>query len=163
MSENLFSRRVMAIASQGGHWVQLLRLRPAWDGCQTIYVTTNPGYRESVIEDALSRNQPEPRFYAVRDANRWNRLALLQQLITVAWIILKTRPQVIITTGAAPGFIAICIGRAFGARTIWIDSIANAEELSLSGQRVGPYAHLWLTQWAHLARPEGPHHMGGVL
>ena len=163
MSKTNFPRRVMAIASQGGHWVQLLRLRPAWDGCETIYVTTNKGYRDSVMDDALARNQSPPRFYAVRDASRWNKFALLQQMISIMVIMAKTRPQVIVTTGAAPGFFAICVGRLFGARTIWIDSIANAEELSLSGQRVGPYAHLWLTQWAHLARPNGPHHMGGVL
>jgi len=35
--------------------------------------------------------------------------------------------------------------------------------LSLSGRRVGPWADLWLTQWEHLARPEGPEYRGSVL
>jgi hypothetical protein len=50
-----------------------------------------------------------------------------------------------------------------GARTIWIDSIANVEELSLSGRRIGKHAHLWLTQWPHLAAPGGPRYEGSVL
>ncbi|MCI5150914.1 MAG: UDP-N-acetylglucosamine--LPS N-acetylglucosamine transferase, partial [Candidatus Electrothrix sp. MAN1_4] len=50
-----------------------------------------------------------------------------------------------------------------GARTIWIDSIANSDKLSMSGQKVGKYADLWLTQWEHLARPEGPHYHGTVI
>ncbi len=49
------------------------------------------------------------------------------------------------------------------ARTVWIDSIANIERLSLSGARARPVADVWLTQWAHLARPDGPEYWGAVL
>jgi len=71
-----FNRRtikVLAIASGGGHWVQLRRMRPAWDDCDAAYVTTNDGYRREVIEDAEARDQKCPRFYTVIDANRWQR------------------------------------------------------------------------------------------
>lgn len=73
------------------------------------------------------------------------------------------RPEVIISTGAAPGYLGLRIGKWFGARTIWIDSIANAEKLSLSGQLVRNCADLWLTQWPHLARQDGPLFRGSVL
>ncbi len=33
--------RVLAVASGGGHWVQLLRLRPAWEGCDVAYATVH--------------------------------------------------------------------------------------------------------------------------
>lgn len=153
----------MAIASKGGHWVQLLRLRPAWDGCTIHYVSTEKGYRDEVMRDAEERAQPIPSFHTVPDANRWNKFALIHQFLSVFWVMLTTRPKVIVTTGAAPGFFAIFLGRLVGARTIWIDSIANAEELSLSGQKAGRFASLWLTQWSHLAKPNGPFHEGGVL
>ena len=48
-------------------------------------------------------------------------------------------------TGAAPGYFAIRIGKLLGARTLWIDSIANAEELSMGGQLVAEKADLVLT------------------
>ena len=64
---------------------------------------------------------------------------------------------------AAPGYFAIRFGKWLGCRTIWIDSIANVEQLSMAGQLVKPYADLWLTQWSHLAGAEGPHFMGAVL
>jgi hypothetical protein len=70
---------------------------------------------------------------------------------------------VVISTGAAPGYFALRFGKRLGARTIWLDSIANVDELSLSGQRAGKYAGLWLTQWQHLATPAGPHFAGAVL
>ena len=75
----------------------------------------------------------------------------------------RVRPDAVITTGAAPGYFALRLGRLFGARTIWIDSMANAEELSLSGQKARRHADLWLTQWEHLAKPDGPQFLGSVL
>lgn len=156
-------RKVLAIASGGGHWVQLRRLRPAWDGCSVCYVTTNAGFAREVAEDAAARGQIAPRFAVVQEANRWQKLKLLRLVLQVLFILLRERPHVIVTTGAAVGYLAVRIGRLMGARTVWLDSIANAEELSLSGTQVGPYAHLWLTQWQDLARPDGPHYRGGVL
>lgn len=169
MSESVTKpKRILAIASGGGHWVQLLRMRPAWDGCVPIYVTTQKGYREQVFADARESHQPTPRFYTVLDANRWQKVRLVRQLLQITWILLRERPDFVISTGAAPGFFALKIARRLGARTIWIDSIANAEQLSLSGRKAGPTADLWLTQWSHLAGsidPEQgrPHYEGAVV
>jgi hypothetical protein len=73
------------------------------------------------------------------------------------------RPDVVISTGAAPGYFAILFGKKLGAKTIWLDSIANVDELSMSGRAVGKYADLWLTQWEHLATEGGPDFIGAVL
>ncbi|HXG48328.1 MAG TPA: hypothetical protein VNO52_11940 [Methylomirabilota bacterium] len=148
------STRVLAVASAGGHFIQLLRLRPAWHGHDVTYVSTNPGYRALIAPSRL---------FVVRDASRWNGLGLLLQAIQVLFILLRVRPHVVVSTGAAPGYFALRLAKLFGARTIWVDSIANVEELSLSGRRVGPYADLWLTQWPHLAAPGGPRFAGAVM
>lgn len=146
--------KLLAIASGGGHWVQLLRLLPAFDGCDVAFVTVNDAYRSQVSYH---------RFYSITDATRWNKLKLVSMALHLAWIMLKERPDVAISTGAAPGYVGLRLARMLGAKTIWIDSIANVEELSLSGKRIGRYADLWLTQWPHLARPAGPRYYGGVL
>lgn len=151
--------RIMAVASAGGHWVQLMRLRPAWDGCDVTYVTTDPGLRQTLLETGGSA----PDFRVITEGNRWHKRKLLKQLMELIWIMARLRPDAVITTGAAPGYFALRLGRLFGARTIWIDSMANAEELSLSGQQARRHADLWLTQWEHLAKPEGPQFLGSVL
>ena len=157
-SSSFSSGTVLAIASGGGHWVQLRRIRPAWAGARTVYVTTKKGYAAEV-----AASEPDAAFYTVTDANRWQKLRLLRQLLELAWIMLRVRPDAVVTTGAAPGYFAIRLGRLMGARTVWVDSIANGEELSASGAKAGPHAHLWLTQWPHLARKGGPEHRGAVL
>jgi UDP-N-acetylglucosamine:LPS N-acetylglucosamine transferase len=146
--------RLLAIASGGGHWVQLLRVVPAFDECTVAFVTVDQLYQCQV---------PDYRFYTVNDATRWNKFGLIAMAFRLVRIIWREGPDVVISTGAAPGYLALRIARWFGARTIWLDSIANVEQLSLSGKKIGPYADLWLTQWPHLAQPEGPHYAGSVL
>ncbi len=41
----------------------------------------------------------------------------------LVWLLLKERPDIVITTGAAPGYFCLRLGKLLGARTIWIDSI----------------------------------------
>lgn len=146
--------RILAIASGGGHWIQLSRLHPAFIGCDVAYVTTLKGYKSQV--------SPAP-FYVVRDANLRKKLSLAMMAMHLLWIIVRERPDVVISTGAAPGFFGLRIGRLFGARTIWLDSMANSEQLSTSGKKIGKHADLWLTQWPHLEEPQGPYYRGGVL
>lgn len=156
-------KRVLAVASGGGHWVQLRRLTPAWAGCDVTYATTDPAFRAEVEADAGAAGEARPGFYTVVEANRWQKLRLLHSLLQLTWILLRVRPHAVITTGAAPGYFAVRLGKLLGARTAWIDSIANAEELSLSGRKAARHADLWLTQWEDLARAQGPHYRGSVL
>ncbi|MCC5888543.1 MAG: UDP-N-acetylglucosamine--LPS N-acetylglucosamine transferase [Gammaproteobacteria bacterium] len=147
--------RVLALASSGGHWIQLRRLRPAWLGCDVAYATSNAGYRSEIEEEEVAPGLPAPRFYSFPDASRWQKARLILQLLSVIRILLLERPDVVITTGASAGYFALRIAKLFGRRTVWLDSIANSAELSLSGQRVARYADLWLTQWDHLVAPLG--------
>jgi UDP-N-acetylglucosamine:LPS N-acetylglucosamine transferase len=142
MKEQPRKRRVLAVASSGGHWVQLSRLRPAFAEHDVAYLTTDPGHRSEV---------GGARFYYVEDANRWEKLKLARSAVKILWVLLRERPDVVISTGAAPGYLALRCAGVLGARTVWVDSIANVDELSLSGRMASSKADLCLTQWAHLA------------
>jgi UDP-N-acetylglucosamine:LPS N-acetylglucosamine transferase len=146
--------RVLAVASGGGHWVQLLRLRPAFGGCDVTFVTVRDSYRCQV---------PGQAFIAVNDATRWNKFSLLLLAFRIFRIVAVLRPNVVVSTGAAPGYFALRFGRWFGARTLWIDSIANVEEVSLSGRRIASHVDAALTQWKHLEGTAGFRHRGAVL
>lgn len=145
--------KLLAVASGGGHWVQLLRLRPAFERVETIWLTTQQDYTRDV----------EGELHVVKDANLWTKGALVKMFLQVGWLVLRIRPDIVVTTGAAPGLAAIIFGRILGARTVWIDSIANSEEMSGSGAHAKRWAHVWLTQWQHLAKSSGPEHWGAVL
>jgi hypothetical protein len=58
--------KVVALSSGGGHWIQLLRLRPAFAHCDVTFATVDEGYRGDV--DGAP-------FQTVPDANRWHKVA----------------------------------------------------------------------------------------
>jgi UDP-N-acetylglucosamine:LPS N-acetylglucosamine transferase len=117
-------------------------MTPAFEGHDVAYLTTDPGHRSEV---------GGARFHVVKDANRQNKLALVFCAMKVVWVLLRERPTVVVSTGAAPGYLAIRFARLLKARTLWIDSVANVEELSMSGRMASEAADLCLTQWPHLA------------
>jgi hypothetical protein len=130
------------------------RVIPALEGHEVVYLTINPTYRTDV---------PDAKVHIVNDATRWDRIGSLRMALRILWVVLRERPDVVLSTGAAPGFFALLFGRLLGARTIWLDSIANIEALSMSGRMARRHADLWLTQWPHLARPDGPECAGRVF
>ena len=147
-------KKILTVSSGGGHWMQLMRLKPALEGHNVHYIS---------VRRAYSADVESCRFYCVRDANRWSKIGLTILAVQMLWLTAKLRPEIVVSTGAAPGYFALRFGKMFGARTIWIDSIANTEEISLSGRLARKYADLWLTQSSHLARPGGPRFEGNLL
>ena len=147
--------RILAVASAGGHWVQLGRISEAFADSDTLYVTTTAG------ETAPSGDRPVVK---IADGSRKEPFRLLLTGMQLAILMLRFRPDAIITTGAAPGYVALRLGKLRGCRTVWLDSIANAEEISMSGRLARPYADLWLTQWDKLASTTpGLEYWGQVL
>lgn len=147
-------QRVLAVSSGGGHWIELMRIMPAFAGCEVSYLTVRADYQSEVS------GAP---FYTVNDATRWNPLGALWQAVRIYWLLWRLRPDLVITTGAAPGYFAVRIGKQLGARTLWLDSLANVDQLSRAGAMAGRYADLWLTQWPELAIEEGPEYAGQVV
>jgi hypothetical protein len=126
-------------------------------------VTTDAALQAEVASKASECGLASPSFLVTTEANRWQKALLVRSALEIGLILTKVRPNVVITTGAAPGYFAIRLAAMAGIRTVWIDSIANADALSLSGSKAGRHADLWLTQWEHLSRPGGPHYHGSVV
>jgi UDP-N-acetylglucosamine:LPS N-acetylglucosamine transferase len=147
-------RKVVAVASGGGHWIELRRVRGAFAGLAVAYVSTDPS-----VGAGLGATHYTVRNVTRRD--RWGFAVVLWQLVR---ILLRERPDVVVSTGAAPGFVAVAAAKLLlGSRTVWIDSVAAAAAPSLSARLARPVSDAWLVQWAHLARADGPEFWGAVL
>ena len=122
-----------------------------------------PGLRRGRAE-RLDADLAPARYYRLRNVSRSDPLGFLVIAWQLARLVRRERPDVVVSTGAAPGLMALAAGKLLaGSRTVWINSIANSERLSLSGRLARPVADAWLVQWPHLARPGGPEHWGAVL
>ena len=100
--------------------------------------------------------------HRLTDANKETPLKLIQLGCEVIKVLARERPEIIVSTGAAPGLLAILFGRLMGAKTLWIDSVANSARLSLSGRIARLIANATLTQWKHLVTG-GVEYWGAVI
>lgn len=147
-------RKVFAISSPGGHWIQLTRLCAGLEAEHEIVYA---------LPDKLFKPQRNQKIYSVMDVSADDKWKLIPCAVQVGYILLKERPQVILSTGAAPGVVAILLGKLLRIRTIWVDSIANVQKISRSGELVKNRADVFLTQWEHLSDQQHVLFKGSVL
>jgi len=148
-------KKVLAISSPGGHWIQLNKICNAMeDRFDVIYATAGTQYS--------SKNSTR-KVHNIIDASADSKLKLIPLVLQLLLIMIKERPSTIISTGAAPGAIAILIAKFLPIKTIWVDSIANVAILSRSGRMVKNHADLVVTQWEPLSDGENIIYKGSVL
>jgi UDP-N-acetylglucosamine:LPS N-acetylglucosamine transferase len=146
--------KLLALASGGGHWVQLQRLRPAFDDFETVYVSMFESYAEQVAGS---------RYYTVPDASRFDLKSFAPVFLRAFRILLRERPSALVTTGSAPMLAFVLLARLMGVRTLWIDSIANSERMSSSGRLAKRLAHRVVSQWPEVAEREKVSCWGAVI
>lgn len=137
------NKKMCLVASSGGHMSELLKLSVIWQRQNAVFVTTTDVVRAKLQKDGA--------VYVVGECNRQNPW----KTAIVFWRCLKTvikeKPGVVISTGAATGFMVCLLGKCLGAKVVWLDSIANTVTLSMSGRMIRPFADLILSQWPEVA------------
>ena len=88
------NKRLLAVSSGGGHWIQLQRLSEAFEDCDVSWVTVREGYRVDLKDQTDA-------FYVIPDATRWNKFGLMILFFKLMLVIIKVRPHAIVSTGAA--------------------------------------------------------------
>jgi UDP-N-acetylglucosamine:LPS N-acetylglucosamine transferase len=147
-------KKVIAVASGGGHWKQLMLIKSAFRDSKVTYITTIDGLpQESNLRD----------YKLVVDSNKNEKWKILISFFQLLYIFIRIRPNVVLSTGAAPGILSIFLGKMFFAKTIWVDSIANGEELSMGGSLSKKIANTVLTQWDSLVDDTSVMYKGSVL
>lgn len=132
----------LLVSSSGGHWVQLSKIAEGLDGMT---------YDVATVDASAVANLAARRVFTIADFNRDTPLGAMLGMYSVMSAVARSRTTHIISTGAAPGLVAIVFGRLIGRRTLWIDSIANANRLSVSGRVAAVVAHSVLSQWEDVA------------
>lgn len=150
------NKKICLVASAGGHLTQLLKMIDSWRNYEAIYVSTS-----HVVASKLSQFG---KTYIIGECNREHVIESAKVLFRCLSVAIKERPDYVLSTGAAPGFFLCITAKLFGAKVIWVDSIANVKQLSMSGKLIRPFADLFLTQWPELQdNSKGIEYHGGVI
>ena len=132
------------IASSGGHWEELMCLKAIADEHDTVYITEDGGQaRDSSLEN----------MYCLPQINRRQKdfaWRFLKLMLSAAKIMLREKPDVIVTTGALIVFPFCLYAKLMGTKVIYIETFARVNDRSLTGRLVYPLADLFLVQWESL-------------
>lgn len=147
---------VLLVCSTGGHLLQLVSLREAWQPFARTWVTFDKS-------DARSLLAGERVVYAHGPTNRSVK-NMLRNLI-VAWrVVCETRPKVLLTTGAGVAVPFAWVARLRGAQVVYVESLARIDGPSLTYRLISPIASRRYVQWPELAeRLAGARFAGNVF
>ncbi len=136
--------KILLVCSAGGHLLELYMLKePVWSKFDRVWVTLRQVDSESLLEG-------ERTYYGFGPTNR-NYLNLVRNLFLAFRVLLKERPSCVISSGAGLAIPFMYLGRLFNARTIYLESFARFNGLSLSGRVVYPVVHDFIVQSNQLA------------
>ncbi len=135
--------KVCLISSAGGHLTELLRVKESFEKCERYFVTFN---RIDVKEKLKGE-----KVYFVTDPKR-NIFKFVKNLFQSVKILLKEKPDVIISTGAGMALPTIIISKLLGKKVIYIESMAAVYRPSMAGRVAYYFSDLFFIQWLSLKK-----------
>jgi UDP-N-acetylglucosamine:LPS N-acetylglucosamine transferase len=136
--------RVLLVASNGGHLLQLLQLADLWPQERRHWVT----FEKS---DAVSLLAGERTTWAYHPTNRSFR-KLIRNFGLALRMVRRRNVQAIVTTGAGVAVPFAILGRLLGVNVVYIESMARITSPSLTGRLIYPFADTFIVQWPELQR-----------
>jgi beta-1,4-N-acetylglucosaminyltransferase len=133
--------KILLVCSSGGHFTAMLQLRAFWEFHQRVWVT----FKTKGVAENL---QGESSYWAYGPTNR-HLLNLIKNAFLAVAVLLKERPDMVISTGAGVAVPFLILGKLLGAQALFIESITRTTSLSLSAQLVLPFAQVYV-QWPQL-------------
>ncbi|MDC0609986.1 UDP-N-acetylglucosamine transferase subunit ALG14 [Vibrio sp.] len=146
--------KILLVASPGGHFVQLSLIAEKMSEHQRIVVGT--------YDKAPSFMHCE-HYHRITDFSRTDAYKALFVSLKAIKILVSEKPELVITTGAAPGLIFAFLAKLLGKKSVWVDSIANSKQLSLSGKIARKLGIKVLSQWKNVAHDNGLQYQGRVI
>jgi UDP-N-acetylglucosamine:LPS N-acetylglucosamine transferase len=139
--------KICLVCTQGGHFVEMKRLLDAFKEHNYFFVTYN---------SEATRNLRNAYFIKFEGRGLKAKIMLAKTLIKAFKILIKEKPDVIISTGGGEIAVPFCyMGKLLGAKVIFIETLARITNPSGGGRLVYPIADLFLVQWESLLNKYG--------
>lgn len=138
-------KRVMYIASTGGHLNELLCLKPMFKDYNYSLITEKT--KSTINLKKEYQNKIGYLIYGTKDYMLTYPFKLLTNCFISLYYFIKFRPKYIITTGAHSAGPMCCLGKIFGSKIIFIESFANITTKTITGRLIYKFADLFIVQW----------------
>lgn len=148
---------ISLISSTGGHWTQLNNLYKEFQ--KTIGTNENEVNISLITEKNMSTSHREDIhfFYQQERKNKLFLFILIMNILKALALIIKLKPNYIISTGAGVTVPYLIFGKIFGAKIIFIESYAKLSSPTVTGRIVYKFADKFYVQWPEMLKfyPKG--------
>ena len=134
-------KKIGFVASSGGHFEQLMMLKPLTKKYDSFILTEKTKYSPKI---------DNTRIYFVKQINRKERNTFFK-IISIFFVslnvFLKEKPDVIITTGVLVTIPICLIAKLFRKKVIYIESFAKITSPTKTGKFIYRFADQFYVQW----------------
>ena len=131
--------KVCLVGSSGGHLTHLYMLKDFWKDKDRFWVTFDKEDARSILKN----KKVIPCYYPT---NR-NIKNLIKNTFLAIRVLLKEKPDLIISSGAAVAVPFFYIGKILGAKLIYIEVFDRIDKPTMTGKMVYPIADKFVVQW----------------
>ena len=145
--------KVCIVCSDGGHLTEILQIIEAFEGHEFFFITYN-----------ILGGRDLRKVYQLKILKK-NPLRYLSVIPAIVKILLKEKPDLIISNGAEVAIPTLYIAKLFGIKIIFIESWCRINKPSTTGKLIYPIADVFLVQWRQLLKKYGKkaRYEGGIF
>lgn len=131
--------KICMACSSGGHLTHLYVLKKFWEKHDRFWVTFDKPDANSVLKN-------ERKYGCYFPTNR-NIVNLIRNTFLAIKILIKEKPDVIISSGAAIAIPFFYIGKLMGIKLVYIEVFDRVDKPTISGRLVYPIADKFIVEW----------------
>ena len=131
--------KIALVGSSGGHLTHLYMLEPFWKDKKRFWVTF-----DKIDANSILKNETVYHCYYPTNRNLWN---LIRNTFLAIKVLLKEKPDIIISSGAAVAVPFFYLGKIMGAKTVYIEVFDRIDKSTLTGKLVYPVTDKFIVQW----------------
>ena len=131
--------KILLVGSSGGHLSHLYMLKPTWRQFDRVWVTFDK-------EDARSMLKNEKMYSCYYPTNR-NLKNLIKNTFVALRVLIKEKPDVIISSGAAVAVPFFYLGKLMRKKLIYVEVFDRIDKPTLTGRLVYPIVDEFIVQW----------------
>lgn len=140
------NKKLCFAASSGGHFEQILMLKPLMEKYDSFLITEKTIYKAEVKGEKM---------YYLHQVNRkeWKfPFEMLGNSFRSLVIFIKERPDVVITTGVLAMIPMCLLAKLFRKKLIYIESFAKVTTPTQTGKFLYKYADQFYVQWPQMKK-----------
>ena len=141
-------KKVLFISSTGGHLDELLRLQSLFKKYDYYIITEKDKTNEYLMDKYINKVSYLP--YCTRSKPISYIFLFIYLIIKTIYYYFKIKPDVIVTTGTHTAGPICYLGKIFGSKIIYVETLANVSRKTVTGKLIYPIADLFIVQWKEM-------------